>query len=143
MTVVRADPALRRRLVVGGAVILASILAGLLGVDLWRQSLIDLGRESPAAAAAQAERGLRLATIGIGALALVGALRLYRLARRVREERRWPPAGMRVVRDTRVVAGDAARRLGLLGLVMAGVLVLLALTVPLLLRLALSPLVPA
>lgn len=141
--VVPADPAFRRQIVVGGAVVAATIVAGLVGVGLWRDSLEALGRESPSAAAAQAEQGLRLATIGIGALAMMAALQVFRLARRVRDERRWPPAGMRVFRNTRVIAGEAARRLALLGMVMAGVLVLLGLLVPLLMRLAVTPTFPA
>jgi hypothetical protein len=137
--VIRADPVLRRQFVVGGAVVAATIVAGLVGVGMWRDSLEALGRESPSDAAAQAEQGLRLATIGIGALAMMAALQVFRLARRVRDERRWPPAGMRVFRDTRVIAGEAAGRLALFGMVMAGVLVLLGLLVPLLMRVAVNP----
>ncbi len=137
--VVRADPVLRRHAGVVVAVVAAAILGGFIGVGVWRDSLEALGRESPSAAAEQAERGLRVATIGIGALALMGALHVYRLARRVRDEGRWPPQGMRVVRDTRVIAGQAARRLGVLGMVMAGLLLALGLLIPLLMRVALSP----
>lgn len=136
---VRADPVLRRHVGVGIAVVAAAALGCIVGVGMWRDSLEALGRESPSAAAEQAERGLRVATIGIGALALMGALHVYRLARRVRDEGRWPPHGMRVIRDTRVIAGQAARRLGVLGMVMAGLLVLLGLVIPLLMRIALSP----
>jgi hypothetical protein len=137
--VVRADPVLRRHVAVGAAVVAAALVGGFIGVGIWRDSLEALGHESPSAAAEQAERGLRVATIGIGALALMAALHVYRLARRVRDEGRWPPQGMRVVRDTRVIVGQAARRLGVLGMVMAGVLVLLGLLIPLLMRVAISP----
>jgi ABC-type Fe3+ transport system permease subunit len=137
--VVRADPVLRRHVGVAVAVVAAAVLGGFIGVGVWRDSLEALGRESPSAAAEQAERGLRVATIGIGALALICALYVYRLARRVRDEGRWPPQGMRVIRDTRVIAGQAARRLGVLGMVMAGLLVALGLLIPLLIRVAISP----
>jgi hypothetical protein len=136
---VRADPVLRRHVGVAVAVVAAAIVGGFIGVGVWRDSLEALGRESPSAAAEQAERGLRVATIGIGALALMGALHVYRLARRVRDEGRWPPQGMRVIRDTRVIVGQAARRLGVLGMVMAGLLVALGLLIPLLIRVAVSP----
>jgi hypothetical protein len=141
--VVRADPVLRRHLGVGSAVVVAALIGVVIGVSAWRHSLEERGRESPSAAAEQAERALRVATIGVGAIALMGARIVFRLARRIRDESRWPPDGMRVVRDTRVVVGQAARRLGLLGMVMAGVLILLGLLFPLLMRAVLQPVIAA
>jgi hypothetical protein len=67
----------------------------------------------------------------LGVLTLVGslcsaALLLGLLARRVLREERFPPVGMKVLTDTRVVTGNAARSRAELALVLAGTMLAMA-----------------
>jgi hypothetical protein len=121
--IVRADPVLRRQILL---VVVAVIAIGGLALEELPASLqviFRLARESPAAAEQEAQiiMALLLGPMIVGSLfagiatirTSVGALRA----------RRFPPPGTRVIRDTPVVGGVTARVVGTAALVLGATLV--------------------
>lgn len=106
---VPADPRLRRL-----AVVLAIVLgmAGVAGMLALRAAMGPLDKLGPDDLPAAVARLLRVVAVvaWAGGLGFVGcAWWLFRLARRINRSGRYPPPGMKVVRDTRVRTGRAAR----------------------------------
>jgi hypothetical protein len=104
----RADPRARRRarwLVLAALPLLAGAAVGSELIARWLETL---ARERPAEAVAP----IRLAIVGLSAatvLPLLGfAAWTWRLAGRVAAARRFPPPGVAVVYDVRVLEGHAA-----------------------------------
>ena len=114
--IVRADNRLRRRVqwlagfvTVGGLITLAILYSNLRGIN-------DLADEDLDAAVDQA---VRLATVigWITGLSFVGiGVWFLRLARRIRRSGRFPPPGMKVIKDTPVKTGTRARLIANLAL---------------------------
>ncbi|MBO9664520.1 hypothetical protein [Dokdonella sp.] len=126
----RADAGLRRTTFI---VLTAAAIAAVWGVFAFHQWMLH---QSAALSTEQLIVRLRLwiglATTASGLCLLLLAGHSARTARRVAEQRRWPLAGARVLRDTPIRRGDAALRLGRLLNGIAVVLLLLALGVGLL-----------
>ena len=121
----KADPRLRiRLLVLMTAVALAGALT-ILYLNAYLVRLHDLGPLLHPLAAARAMRAVQafLAVMMAGALGL--GLYLGWISRRILASGRFPPAGHRVISDTRVRRGAEARRYGFGGLAMAAATVLL------------------
>lgn len=121
----RADARLRRLTVV---VLAAATIAAVGCVAAFHQWLVQ---QTAALSVEQLIVRLRhwigLATAASGLCLLLLAGHSAQAARRVVEQRRWPLAGARVLRDTPIRRGDAALRLGRLLTAAAVALVLLAL----------------
>jgi len=104
-----ADRAARRLALI---LVAAGALAGallLLAFNAWRSGLESW------VAADLAHRARLVVAVMIGLTtgpALAMSAYLWRLGRRTAAAERYPPPGLRVVRDTRIVAGARARRLG-------------------------------
>ncbi len=107
----RADPQARRL-----AAVVAVVMLAVGGVLLWLlearlRDIRKLVEENPAAAAEQA---LQIAAwvAWAGGAGLVGlGVWLWRLGRRINRTGRYPPPGMKLVRNTRIRTGRQARNL--------------------------------
>jgi hypothetical protein len=102
-----ADPALRRRTWLLVALVLAVSSMGFFWLQAW---IADLESRPPPAALAALLSALRICTVGIVVLLVGCALYLWSFARRVARDGRFPPRGQRVIRDTPILEGTAARR---------------------------------
>ncbi len=119
----RADPALRRLTVV---VLVVATLVAVAAVLVFRFWLLRLAATAePWELVATLRRWGAVTATASGVCVLLLAGHAARQARRVGDGMRWPPAGVRVLRDTRIRQGDAAVRIGRLLNVVALVLVLL------------------
>lgn len=105
--IIKADARLRRRALWFGGI---GCVAGLVAIGLLPIWLRHLDRDQ----AVWAVRGTTWLIAGAGALL---ALWLMRLATRIWRERRFPCHGMRVIRDTSVREGPAARRIAWVAIV--------------------------
>ena len=109
-TVLEADPAYRRRFFViyGAAVVVAFLLVAWLttwGFPMLDEHLRRIGDKA----------GLRLLkTLLMSSMVvpLATSVYLFRLGRRIQVSEQMPPPGARVIRDTVVVQGPRARRIG-------------------------------
>jgi hypothetical protein len=121
--VVRADPAMRRTaLVVGGGVVAALVVA-IVSAPGFFGSLSTLSLASPAEAVlwlAAFVVPIVVLTVGAGVDATRRSLSTWR-------EARFPPRGMRVLRDTPVIEGPVARAIGVLGCALGVTLLVAAL----------------
>jgi hypothetical protein len=110
--VIRADPALRRRTLL---MVLAATVIGAVGIAVFLPWLLRSLNEARMAGRIRART---ICTAFLVVIAAVGAsvvwlsTRYAAIARRVRTERQFPPADMKVIRDTRVLRGTVAVRLG-------------------------------
>jgi hypothetical protein len=119
--VVRGDPALRRRVLLAGPFVLALGVVALATAPrasrlliLWLQQAPDSGRHAV------------LAMLGFAApftlMAWLVGVEAARRSVQTLRACRFPPPGMRVMRDTPVLRGRPARFLGMLGLVLGAML---------------------
>jgi hypothetical protein len=121
--VVRADPVLRRQILL---VMVAVIAIGGLGLEQLPASLqviFRLARESPAAAEREAQIMMVLL---LGPMILGGffaGIATIRTSVDALRTRRFPPPGARVFRDTPVIRGLGARIVGTVALVLGATLV--------------------
>lgn len=121
----RADLRLRRLTVV---ILVAAALAAAACVFAFRQWMLQQTLAlSVEQLIVRLRHGIGLATASSALCLLLLAAQSAYTARRVAQQRRWPLAGARVLRDTPVRRGDAARRVGRLLDATAVVLLLLAL----------------
>lgn len=128
-TVVRADPGLRRlalSIVLGGALAAVLIIGyGRPWLEAWVTQAVVEGNTA-------ARRMLCFgAGVGIVALALavvLSGVNMIRIGRRVIGQGRFPPEGLRVFRDTRVVEGRIAVVVGRLQALLGALLLVLAAT---------------
>ena len=121
--VVRADPAMRRTaLVVGGGVVAALVVA-VLSAPGFLGSLSTLSQASPA----EAVLWLAAFAVPIVALTVVAGVDAMRRSLSAWREGRFPPRGMRVLRDTPVIEGPVARAIGVLGCTLGATLLVAAL----------------
>jgi hypothetical protein len=127
--IVKGDPGLRRILLGMG---LGLAVAGTLALTMAADAVTAI------ASLSQRSRGEALALLAAFVapfvlLAVAGGLDALGRSRRTLREGRFPPSGMRMVRDTPVIRGPLARVLGLLGgvlgtLLLVGALLLVATT---------------
>ncbi len=113
-----------RKLVLCAAALLG--LLGLLGLAILCGHLSEIQRLAEKEPAAAEGKMLRLATImvWVGGLGLVGTgAWLWRLGRRINRAGRFPPPGMKVIKDTRVRTDGPARALASLAEAAAGLCV--------------------
>lgn len=108
-TILKADPAYRRRVLIVYATCVPLAMALFVLLKQWGlPMLVEHLRRS-------GEEGLSVfKMIGIASMAIpLGAcVYLFRLGRRIQANEQVPLPGMKVIRDTPVVSGLAARRLG-------------------------------
>lgn len=120
--IVPADPTLRRWVLIALAVV---IPAGILLIQFFSGKLSDykaLAATDVDGAIAGIRELIRY-LIGVNAAVTVAAAAYFLiLARRVLRSGRFPPPGMRVIRDARIRRGRSARWLGRLLVLLAGVL---------------------
>ncbi len=115
--IVPADRRLRRLAV--AAVVLLSI-GGVAGILSLRSSMdqIDKLKEDDLPAAAHRLQSVVAVVAWVGGLSFVGcALWLFQLGWRTNRAGRYPPPGMKVIKDTPVRTGSAARAIANLALV--------------------------
>ena len=107
-----ADPERRKR-VLGLLVVLALLaVLGVLRLEAYLEELRSLAQTSPPEATAKALAVSRLFLAVVAGVAVVLAAYLGRLSWRTLAARRYPPPGMRVISDTRIVRGPRARLYG-------------------------------
>jgi hypothetical protein len=81
-----------------------------------------LHREEPERVAHQLAATLRLVAAGLALLVLIMAGWLFRFARKISKSGRFPPPGSRVIYDTPVITGAAARHKAYIGYTLSAIL---------------------
>jgi hypothetical protein len=104
-----ADPGARRRAIILACATILLAVAAYVVADRW---LADAAARSTAEARAAIAAVLRWGTAAVATMAAASGLYLFLLGRRVVSGRRFPPAGMAVIKDTRVIEGRSARTRG-------------------------------
>ncbi|MGK7910413.1 MAG: hypothetical protein AB4050_02865 [Synechococcus sp.] len=106
MPIQKADPELRRTVLLGlvGVAVLGYV-ARQWGLPRVMEAISD---QAPA----QAVRSLQAMAILAFAPMLPIAYCIHKLARRVKTSQRFPPPGMAVIRDTKILTGETAKHLG-------------------------------
>jgi hypothetical protein len=123
----RADPHVRRLTLI---VLSAGVLAAILLVTWFHHWLDRSTIATPGdLLMLKMRRMIGITGMASGLCVLVIAGYIARLARRVLDERRWPPRSSRVVRDTRVHSGEGAVALARMLNILAVVLIVLALAI--------------
>jgi len=121
--VVKADPVLRRKALAVGVIILVAGTVLIASMERVLVAASELSQRSRGEAV-----GVLTAFIApFVLLAVVGGVDALRRSLRTWRERRFPPSGMRVLRDTPVIEGTLARVLGALGCMLGTLLLVLAL----------------
>ncbi len=121
--VVRADPKLRRITVVTLILVILLGGAGLYWLRSLPSGLEQWAREDPEGAIVELKLVLRVIFVAMGVIPIsVGVFLMY-VSRRVLEQQRYPPAGMRVIVDTVIVRGAPARRMALVGMACSALLI--------------------
>jgi hypothetical protein len=108
----RADPAARRRAIL---LVILGALAGTLVIAtlaLFRAPLLEWLQSEPPERAPRLRLLLLLMAAALSGPLLLFAAHLWSLGARVLQARQFPPPGYRVIRDTSVVAGQAATSRG-------------------------------
>lgn len=137
-----ADPAARR------LALIVVIVIGVLGLVpiIWLQSTLDtisgLRRTDPVEAARMMLAVSRLLGAAVAVVCFATAIWLAWLSFGIRRAERFPLPGARVVRDTPVLTGAAARRQSMIALVFALALLIGGVVVPVLLMRLTSLLAP-
>lgn len=126
----KADPGLRRQVLVGAVFLVLILVAGVVLLANRFAELEKLAGESAYLASRQGLAAARvlLVAVALGATVLGGVL--GRLSWRTLAAGRYPPPGMRVINDTPVLRGAVARRYGRGGLILAAVLIVAGIWVP-------------
>ncbi len=109
------DPRARRNAVL--LVIMLAVLGtiALIAMERFIDDLRELTREDPYLAIVRVNSAIKLLAVSIG-LGLAGfAAWLARLSLQAHRTQRFPPPGTRVIRETRVLTGEAARARARLG----------------------------
>lgn len=125
-----ADRRLRHRLLL--FLTIFSVLGALLvfGLERHLEEVIAASEENPEQAAREVFRLLRLSSIVGGAGLGVFGLYFARFSLRVLSSGRFPPPGTKVIRDTPVQTGAAARLRAWSGIILAILLLVLGFSVP-------------
>lgn len=124
--ILRADPRARRGVLT--IVVLAGVI-GLLAIEWllpWARGRVEQAVYEGSLAKSAVCKSILIFLMAVATS--VGGIGVYafRFGRRVACEERFPPAGMKVVRDTRVLQGRAARLLGRAQAINGALLVVLA-----------------
>lgn len=106
MAIQKADPDLRR------TVLVCLVAFGAVGFIALQWGLPKMMEAIATQETAQAIRSLKLMAGAAFYPALPLAYFTYKVAQRIRTSRRFPPPGMAVIRDTKILTGDAAKQLG-------------------------------
>jgi len=113
-----ADPALRRKALVVAFGIVVALLVAVLSARGFLGSLSTLSQASPA----EAVLWFAAFVVPILALTVMVGVDAVRRSLATFRESRFPPRGMRVIRDTPVIQGRTARVVGVLGCVLGATL---------------------
>lgn len=126
----RANVPFRRKILVGLIVALAGGAAVFGALQSYLTSLRQLGLANPDLAIQKASNLLSLTSFTLGAGLVTGGLYTFGLARSIYATKRYPPAGMPVMRDTRVITGSEAQMRGLLTGVLSMLVILGGILIP-------------
>lgn len=121
--VVRADPAMRRTALIVGFGLVAAVVVATLSAPGFLGSLSTLSQASPA----EAVLWFAAFVVPIVVLTVVAGVDATRRSLATYRESRFPPRGMRVLRDTPVIEGRLARTIGVLGCTLGATLLVAAL----------------
>ena len=125
VTVLKADPAYRRRVLVVYATCVPLAVVLFIALKQWGiPALVEHLRDADEGTL----RALKLAGLACLSIPLGAAVYLFRLGRRIQRGGQLPLPGTRVIRDTAVVYGQPARRVGMVivGLSIAAALAVVA-----------------
>ena len=117
-----ADLVARRKAALVASVIGLVAMAAIFAATRYLQDIKATSVEDPGEALARLSTVIKMLAIGTGFALLSVAAWLFRLSWRIYRAERFPPLGMRVIRRTRVVRGEAARVRAFLGFAIAGMI---------------------
>lgn len=123
LEIVTADPALRRKALAAGLGVVVALLVAMVSARDLLGSLSTLSQASPA----EAVLWFAAFMVPILALAVVVGVDALRRSLATFREGRFPPPGMRVLRDTPVIRGRMARVIGILGCTLGATLLVVTL----------------
>jgi hypothetical protein len=121
--IVRADPAMRRKVLAVGLGVVVALLAVIVSAPRLLGSLSALSQTSPA----EALLWFAAFMAPILALAVVVGVEALRRSLATLREGRFPPRGMPMLRDTPVFRGRPARVIGILGCTLGATLLVVTL----------------
>jgi hypothetical protein len=124
--ILKADPAYRRRILIGYSLFWALFLLAFLSVYQWgAPALLQyLERQKPADAARLLDVAVKASVLLSASLSMVACAYGFRNARRIRTSGQLPAPGTRVLYDTPIVEGPAAVRWGTVMMTLSVVLAL-------------------
>lgn len=128
--VLRADRTLRNRLLLFLVVFSAAGAAIVFFLERHLETIVASSEDNPEAAVRQVFQLLRVSTAVGGIGLIVFGTYFARFSLRVLSSGSFPPPGTKVVRDTQIQRGSAARVRGWSGVALAALLVILGLAVP-------------
>lgn len=117
-----ADPLARRKAALVASVIGLVGMAAIFAAERYLRGIKTISLEDPAEALARLSTVIKTLAIVTGFALLSVAAWLFRLSWRIYRAERFPLLGMRVIRPTRVVRGEAARVRAFLGFATAGLI---------------------
>ena len=121
--IVRADLAMRRTALVVGLGLIVALVVAMLSAERFLGSLSTLSQASPA----EAVLWFTAFIVPLLVLVVVAGVDAGRRSLATVRESRFPPRGMRVLRDTPVIQGRQARVIGMLGCTLGATLLVGAL----------------
>ena len=121
--IVRADPAFRRTALLVAFGVVAALVVAILSAPQFLANLSTLSLASPA----EAVLWFAAFIVPVLALVVVAGVDAGRRSVSTLRESRFPPHGMRALRDTPVINGRAARAIGALGCTLGATLLVAAL----------------
>ena len=138
----KADPRARMTAVVLILVIGVAGAALISATNTYLAGLAALAEMQPEAAIARGAFVFKLVALAGGLGLMLLAAYVAHLAARVRRSERFPPPGVRVVRDTRILEGYRAKRRGDIGLLLAVVVAACGIVLPVLIWRLINGLTP-
>lgn len=139
-SILKADSRLRVQVL---ALLAVSTIVGVIvivALQHYLKGIEEMAENEPERAIRQVFNMLRLSMGAGGFGLLVFGLHLGKFSMRAVAEKQYPPSGTRVLRDTRILEGDAAKRRGRFGLALSVMLLTIGVALPWFPDLVLRPL---
>jgi hypothetical protein len=101
-----------------------------IATDRFIEDLEHLAREDPDLAVERAGLAIRAVGLTLGGLLAGSAVWLTHLSLRIRRAERFPPPGVRLIREAKILTGERARARARLGFILAAIIAAAAIALP-------------